>query len=672
VTAGGHPPYEAVDERHVAPPKAALDMVERHGLLDAAIGSDGQPPDADRQAAMAAAYEIARREKGSLADSEPAAQLTLPYLPDPLATGAFFFGLPGQPPAEPFVVTFDGPNWYEAAPFRMVLREGDGPPAWDAAERVLSLSLPQAATAAIRVASLHGGDVREMGILSWCEETLAGAELDAVHRAAFENRCWMLTPWHDIRLVHAVQQPLMQPEWAELDVTRDNGSTVAHVLGVIGVHPPSTEKIDLTAGWAQWVDDLAELGPEERASSQVVFSLPLNVAARHGSDTDVRLVPFSLRDERHLSFNSRPREDRGTLPVTDHFFGDTKYRRVSYSVVATTSFREYFPPAWASEPERLSRRTDEAAVDVPSSAPPAIPRVLYVVPVQGAETNELDGTTVRRRRGGGVRVYLDRPWYSSGDGELLGVVVGSPVVSPLAADYPYITLLGQDPVRAGQPLEFARVESFRNPAVVARRSLLERSGPNELYSIVAYEPSYDAETQRWFCDVELDTEAAYFPFVRLALVRYQPHSLPGCHVSRVVRCDIVQTLPDRVLTVARDPDDAGIVVLTVAGPSYTAIAGPIGRRDDPAALGRVTATLEARDPELADDVIAWRPLAGMEVELTPAIAGGVATWTGRLDVSGAPDGRPRRVAVVEHDHLAGDVETGDVVPRIVYADVVDI
>ena len=28
-----------------------------------------------------------------------------------------------------------------------------------------------------------------------------------------------------------------------------------------------------------------------------------------------------------------------------------------------------------------------------------------------------------KRTGGGLRIYMDRPWYSSGDGELLGVVV---------------------------------------------------------------------------------------------------------------------------------------------------------------------------------------------------------------------------------------------------------
>ncbi len=674
--AAEHPPYAGFDDRHVVAPKAALDMVERHGLLDGVIGSDGTPPDEARRAAIAATYEVARREKGSVADVEPADQLTLPYLPDPLAAGAMFLGLPGLPAGEPFVVTFDGPSWYEVAPFRLALREGEAAPAWDADARVLTVSLPQATTATFRVCSLFGGDIRDMGIVSWCEETLAGDALEAVYRAASENRCWMLTPWHEVRLVHAVQQPLEPPDFAELEITRDTSATVAQVFGVVPVHPASTEKIDLMAQWTENVDDLADLRPAVRSSSQVVFSLPLKVAARYGNETAVRSVPFSLRDERFVTFFSRPREDRSTLPVTPHFFGDTKHRWVGYSVVATTPFREYFPPAWADDPKLLSRSSGVAGMSVPSSAPPAVPLVLYVVPTQGWETDDGDGQSVRRRRGGGLRVYLGRPWWSSGDGELLGVVVGYPLTSPAANDYPHVTLLGQDPVRSSEPLEFARVERFRAPAAVATRMrVMEMPGQNDWVTIVGYEPAYDEATQRWFCDIELDTEAAYLPFVRLALVRYQPDSLPGCHVSQVVRCDIVQTLPDRTLTVRRDPADAGVVDITVAGASYTGIAGPIGPRTDAAALGRMVATLEERDPSLADDVIGWRPVDGTEVELAPAPAGGAVTWTGRLSVGPAGDGRPRRVAVVEHDHLVGDDETADaagVVPRVVYADVVEV
>ena len=62
-------------------------------------------------------------------------------------------------------------------------------------------------------------------------------------------------------------------------------------------------------------------------------------------------------------------------------------------------------------------------VDIPASARPDAPRVLYVVPTFGWERQTSTNLKRSMRFGGGLRVYLDRPWYSSGDGELLGVVL---------------------------------------------------------------------------------------------------------------------------------------------------------------------------------------------------------------------------------------------------------
>ena len=124
VADGGHPAYAADDQRHLAPPKAAFELVERHGQFDPVIGAaeDGTPAPASL-AEVRQAYEIARQEKGSLDDPDapdaelveiaadplhPAqryvirhdAQLEIPYLPDPLAEGVVLFGLPGT--ADPY------------------------------------------------------------------------------------------------------------------------------------------------------------------------------------------------------------------------------------------------------------------------------------------------------------------------------------------------------------------------------------------------------------------------------------------------------------------------------------------------------------------------------------------------------------------------------------------
>lgn len=49
----------------------------------------------------------------------------------------------------------------------------------------------------------------------------------------------------------------------------------------------------------------------------------------------------------------------------------------------------------------------------------------------------------------------------------------------------------------------------------------------------------DPERGLWFCDIEIDTGAAYWPFVRLALARYQPCSTEGAHLSEVVLAGVM-------------------------------------------------------------------------------------------------------------------------------------
>ena len=45
-------------------------------------------------------------------------------------------------------------------------------------------------------------------------------------------------------------------------------------------------------------------------------------------------------------------------------------------------------------------------------------------------------------------------------------------------------------------------------------------------------------------DIEVNTGESYYPFIRLALCRFQPKSLMNAHLSRVIQCDFAQIAPD--------------------------------------------------------------------------------------------------------------------------------
>ena len=59
----------------------------------------------------------------------------------------------------------------------------------------------------------------------------------------------------------------------------------------------------------------------------------------------------------------------------------------------------------------------------------------------------------------------------------------------------------------------------------------------------------------------------YMPFVRLALVRYQPHALVDAKVSRVVLSDFAQLTPERASTVTSDPYNPGLLRVAISGPA---------------------------------------------------------------------------------------------------------
>ena len=83
------------------------------------------------------------------------------------------------------------------------------------------------------------------------------------------------------------------------------------------------------------------------------------------------------------------------------------------------------PVVFTPSPAEVNR------VVVPCSARPQSPRVAYLVPTF-RWVRDLGGGAAQHstRYGDGLRVYLERPWFSSGDGELLGVALLSDGATP--------------------------------------------------------------------------------------------------------------------------------------------------------------------------------------------------------------------------------------------------
>lgn len=744
-------------ERHVVPPKTSQLEAEQHGCFDDAIGS----PDPDVHATL---YPTALKERGTLQDewipssadanvtvqqpgielaarpgANPATlvtladitaerdtplgegqyvvhdtpRLVLPYLPDPLAVGvALVFYDAGDPHVLPeprvlqtVVLPYDlDEEWPDLVPLRLVVEPG---PTLGARREghVVHIAVPPGEQVRVAVSSSLTADGLEvMGM--WRTHLASQPGVDPAVRAVLADAaargwCWWLTPSIDARLVHAVPRPVHPPEIEALKVVvRPPGLPVAALAGVVDVHGPSTERLVVQASWEEWVDDITADAPARVARQDVVTSSPVQVDERFG------LL--------HL-FDAVIPGVAGGEPVVSHraiqTFADTHHRRVSYAARGVTRYAEFFEPAELpadSDPTLLGAPVE---LTVASSARPAAPEVTDVIPLLtwDTETEPDHPFALRRRRRSGVRIWLDRPWYSSGDGELLGVVLGGtdvPATSASAWAKEPTMVTGTPPSTRVLPLvtaaelvrelvagEVVDEQPDRPVLPPAPIGLVDLEGAPTA-TVVGYRPEYHPGRRQWFVDVAMDPGKAVWPFVRLAVARYQPDSITGCHLSPVVMTDWAQPLPERLATVSRP--DAGGVRVTLTGhialsrfPRRGSVTTPATDLDAVLALSReVLATVQRRPGGEATGDLAWEdvvrvrvPLVGLDPESQ------LVTWSAGVplddldepvEVATPGTSETVRVLIEEVEHLDADPDTGPktgtpgVADRVVYADAIPL
>ncbi len=645
-------------ERHIAPAKVSQLMSERHRKFDGAPGMNKDQ----------AAYDLAAREAGTLTHapdpltgdllplpgvqevSDPATQRTywlqtgaqheVAYLPDPYARGVLLLGLPGMTSFEEIIepngqvvnkIPFAG-AWPNLLPLRLRLvglPAGDAPaqPAWNVAERLLTVQLAQGESANVRVCSyFHAADLPKMAIWGWTEEA-APADLAALKAQAESGRNWLQLPYRELALVHAVQQPLAIPQFNTLNIApaRDVGETAISLAGQLAIDGKSTGKVDVWAAWTDPFDDPAK--PAYNAASDVT-SQEMHVA-------ELRMAEDS--------------DDEFDFTATRHTIGDLKYHRVTYTPLATTRFREYFPAAITADPLNLRRPLATEAplpieLDVPNAQRPDAPNLLYTLPIFRWTQTDAANVITRERRGGGLRVYMERPWFSSGAGELLAALVRLPGISPTGERAQtlskYTSEWGMDPLwNAANTAPLRVVDFVEAVEMPLNLSLDELAG--ETVHAAAYEPVYDTDRDLWVADVKLASEQAYFPFVRLALARYQPISVPDAHLSRVTLAEFTQVVPHRVAEYDLNNLVAGNTVhVRLRGPAYFHV------QQEQLASPFVLLRLERRQHgDDGDDVLGWEAIA---TQLLPPVQQTVeeTIWEGVMTVPpGLP--QPLRLSLLE-------------------------
>ncbi|MEM6743167.1 MAG: hypothetical protein AAF676_05460 [Pseudomonadota bacterium] len=637
----GGPATAETARRHVFQPKVPARFCETHGVLD---GSDGrldpstfpllESRDGDLAKIVLTApdsgIQVGNPDDDAANRSKPRHShapegFALPWLPDPLARTvlvriALFPRQGVQDLRFDLPVYRAGERWPDAAPIEFVLREGDfAGTSFDEAARRFTLLLPKAEEARVRLSHGMAEESPDLfGLWHWLTRRVSPDEAEERRPQVVQGRHWMFTPDRELRFYHATQRPLVRPE-PLISPNRAMGRTDVRLVGRTPIHAKSTEKVEFAARWVEARDRPDQPAPE--APGAEGFSEDVNL--RRG-DAPTGTLSFSLRQE----------------------FGDTRYRRVVYRMDATSRYREFMPEAVREDAAQLKEEAAEVVQWVPNAASPPAPEVLYVVPTFGwSRTEAANGGRRSFRDGGGLRVYLARPWMVSGSAEMLAVVLPRPGTSQAALDGPLktkVTQWGSDPVFGP-----ARTQSVAPPR--AAFSLREDDGPlaagtlapgvlpdeeNDLrpgrflvenltapglaagqrVDVAAHPVRWDGERRLWYADIVVDPGVVYTPFIRLALARYQPISLNGAYLSPIVQADFAQLSPDRLVTAS--PRDGREVEVAVFGRAY-ALSGASPATSS-IAPGAATPLFELQVQEPsgdAPDELDWVPARGASVEV---------------------------------------------------------
>jgi hypothetical protein len=703
--------YHSTSERHLAPPKITQLQAELHGMFDIGIGpasaakrrqmlgwalrADGtfadreradidNPPAKVAQPGMSIVYvgepttnlkalpplagEPAPPKKTPvIAPGDPPApgqtilhnvdELALPYLPDPMARGVAIhfpeagrsWGLPFPYGGEGFTVSYGG-EWPELEPFRLVL-EGGSSLAASVDDRVIRMILPPGDVQLLRASSsLPKEKLDLIGPWHFLPQTVRNKA--EVVEAAADGMLWGLSPFEQVTLIHAVNRPIEAPRPVHTRPQRTVGSTSATLLGAVDLHGASTGTLSFEAQWEEPFDDPTLPRCIMRKSAGKAFETIIepteDIALLGGSDQQWNL----------------PDIGRVNLHRAVHEFSDTRHRMVDYTLRAFTRFREFFHPSLLKNKD--GKPTDDMhsvvgpllRVSIPSSAPPPPPIVHSVLPMfRWSDDTEPEQPMARRRtRRAGVRIYLERPWYTSGAGELLGILIadgGDDSHYPNSADqsgFPFVSKWGADPIWTARQVErralpmlrlddFLRLASLDDRTEAARPVVEPRRLPlmtpeAPMVTVLGYAPQFNEERGLWFVDVAIDPGPQFWPFLRLAVCRYQPESISECHLSRPVQCDFVQLPPERTAAVSRT-DDSHVRVL-VSGPigwrmSLAGVGETLGDSDPREHNRRIVARLQRRDPKIGSD-LGWETIAVQKLRLRGLSPDGFnATWVAELD-----------------------------------------
>jgi hypothetical protein len=460
----------------------------------------------------------------------------------------------------------------------------------------------------------------------------------------------------------AASSPVGRKSWAQfvkdheqfnpLDWPSEAGGATAFFVGVLQLHRPSSDRLRVEAAWSEYGAESEHFDPKKRAwsvkpSPQTAVLFTINQIPSDDTSRDKKVDLLN--------------DDNANLRALAHSFVDSRARHLSLRAVSSSRFSGFFPPPPASDLSRYELSSgDFGALDatlwLPATVAPKAPDIDRLSPLfRWISSGTITDGEIRFQRKSSIRVYLQRPWHTSGEGELLGLVCWPPnLLNEDAADENaaasaairqtvcdldlqlgkggrFVTRWGADPTRlSGQLDDLISADRFSDYATKAHDlSLAFHSEPSSgssggggvssiKVSVLGYKPALDPKEGLWFADLTIDHGAAYYPFVQLSVARYQPNAIANCELSEpVIRTVQIPAQRDGRITV-RNPKE---LILELHGVGY--------RRTN-------TGGHDADEPLTDVPLLSWHLVRAVAEDSVPPDSSGGVRWERVVDRHGNP------------------------------------
>jgi hypothetical protein len=241
-----------------------------------------------------------------------------------------------------------------------------------------------------------------------------------------------------------------------------------------------------------------------------------------------------------------------------------------------------------------------------------------------------------------MTLLLERGWWSSGDGELLGLCVRTSKETPPASP---VSSWGAD---AALYVDGGIDEPLQPKHFVSPRQVV--ASESEGVSLVLYKPEFDVENDAWRVDIRLATPPGVsLPFVQFALVRYQPHAIPGAHSSTVVMADFIQWQDDRAVSIVRESERPRRYRVVVRGP-----------RMEVSAINAREMVMQLEGARRGPGPILWEPI-GDPVRMTGSLDTklGLTEWRANVSLQRKEIFERTRVRLMEYGQFERGVNAAE-------------